>query len=316
MGRHCIAFRSDEMKSFEKNDAQTAPFNLQPRVVNEDAMTPELRMIIRAILVTAMLLVLLPAEAQPGNSQQALSQHIADLQKTPNDHALREKIIRQVRMMKRAPAVPEEARRYFIEGNALLKAARDQKGYELAADAYRRCLLMAPWWGEANYNHAVALEHANQFDEAVEALKLYIASNPGEEESRKAQDKIYEIGAKKIIVAREREEASPKAVTLERNKLDDLLDKIDGRTYSYRDDEGNMHRLEVRGRTLVWMVPGSPTLEWGRFEIRGREFTAPSPLRPDQEFTFIISEDGTRITRRATRYSDGMKSDNVFFWLR
>lgn len=280
-------------------------------------MTPKLRIIIRAIVVTAMLLMLLPAQARSGDSQEILNQYIADLQKTPNDTVLREKIIKRVQMMKRAPAVPEEARRHFIEGNALLKAARDQKGYELAVDAYRQCLLMAPWWAEANYKHAIALERANQFDEAMNALELYIAANPGEEESRKAQDKIYEIGAEKMIAAREKEESLRKAAaTAERNKFDDLLNKIDGRRYSYQDAVGNMHSLEVHGRTLVWMVPDSPSLEWGRFEIRSREFTTPSPLRPDEEFTFVISEDGDSITRHFTRYSDGMNSDNVFFWQR
>lgn len=257
------------------------------------------------------------SHAQPATPQQALQQYVSDLQQTPNDYALREKIIKHVQTMNRAPAIPEEARRHFIEGNALLKAAKDQKGYALAIGSYRQCLLLAPWWGEANYNQAVALELANQFDEAMNVLKLYITTGPGEEESRKAQDKIYEIGAKKIIAMRELEESSPQAVAArEQNKFEDWLKKLDGRRYRHRDAVGNEDILDVRGKVLVWIVPGTRSPEWGRFEIRGREFMHPSPLRPDEEFTFIISEDGDRITRRVFRHSDGAKAEDIYLWQR
>ncbi len=67
----------------------------------------------------------------------------------------------------------------------------------------------------------------------MNVLKLYIATTPGEAESRKAQDKIYEIGAKKKLAAQEREESSPQAVAAREQKKfsDDWLKKLDGRRY-------------------------------------------------------------------------------------
>ena len=50
-----------------------------------------------------------PVHAQSANPQQILTQYVSDLQKNPNDYALREKIIRHVQTMKPVPAVPEEA---------------------------------------------------------------------------------------------------------------------------------------------------------------------------------------------------------------
>jgi tetratricopeptide (TPR) repeat protein len=112
--------------------------------------------------------------------------------------------------MKPAPAVPEEARKYFIEGGALIKGAKEQKGYELAIDAYKQALLIAPWWQDAYYNYSVALELAGSFDDAISNLKLYLATNPPEAESRAAQDKIYEIEAKKKLAVTEKTEAARK----------------------------------------------------------------------------------------------------------
>ncbi len=45
------------------------------------------------------------AFAQAQSPQQTLNQYISNLQKNPNDYALREKIIRHVQAMKPAPGV-------------------------------------------------------------------------------------------------------------------------------------------------------------------------------------------------------------------
>jgi tetratricopeptide (TPR) repeat protein len=203
-----------------------------------------MKKIILAIMSALVLMFVVISFAQTQSPQQTLNEYVSDLQKNPSDYALREKIIKHVQTMKPAPAIPEEARRCFIEGNALLKAAKAQKGYELAIDAYRQCLLIAPWWAEAYFNYAVALDLANRFDEAVNVLKLYIATNPGGEESRKAQDKIYEIGAKKKLAAQEREESSPQAVAArEQNKFEDWLKKLDGRRFDH-DKCDDIQRLQ------------------------------------------------------------------------
>jgi tetratricopeptide (TPR) repeat protein len=290
----------------------------------ETTMTPNPRAVICAVVSAAVLIALLQVQAQTGSPQETLNQYISDLQKNPNDYALREKIIKLVQTMRPVPPTPEEARRYFIEGNALLKAAKAQKGYELAIDAYRQCLLIAPWWAEAYFNYAVALDLANRFDEAVNVLKLYIATNPGGEESRKAQDKIYEIGAKKKLAAQEREESSPQAsATREQNKFGDLLRKIDGRRYTHSLSGGYKSIIDVRGKVLVWgnIMPNGEYSEAFCSEMRGRE--SPVPIDSNSpaarlglvESTLIISEDGGRMTSRM-RYKDGTAYEHIYLWQR
>lgn len=275
-----------------------------------------------AIVLAAALSSSFASQAQTATPQQVLQQYVSDLQRSPDDTMLRERIIRHVQTMKKAPSIPEEARRHFIEGNALLKAAKDQKGYDLAIEAYRQCLLLAPWWPEANYNFAVALELANRFDSSMNALKLYIATNPGDEESRKAQDKIYEIGAKKIIAAREREESSPAAVTArEQDKFEDWLSKLDGRRYT-SPSQGMLLIIDVRRNILITgAISSDGYTEGQRYEIKGRRFTLPLTkieyVKPplEQEVTFSFSEDGERVTEHI-RYSDGDKREYIFLWQR
>jgi tetratricopeptide (TPR) repeat protein len=269
------------------------------------------------LLATCISLALANAQAQ--STQQTLNQYISDLQKNPNDYALREIIIKHVQTMKPAPTLPEEARRYFIEGNTLVKAAKGATGYGLALDSYRQCLLIAPWWAEAYNNYAVALELAGQFDEAVNALKLYIAANLNEGELRKAQDKIYEIGAKKKIAASEKTGLSSK-----QNAFDELLKKIDGRRYTITESHGITSVLDIRGRIIVrGTIENGRYLEWtgeaSRVEIRGRETTVPLYYRPFKisavSMTFLISEDGYSITGR-TKFSDGDSRDYIHLWQR
>jgi len=275
--------------------------------------------------VLFMLLMIVPVGSVHAQTpQQTLTQYLSDLQKNLNDYALREKIIKHVQTMRPKPAVPEEARRYFVEGNALLKAAKEQKGYGLAIDSYRQCLLIAPWWAEAYNNYAVALELAGQFDESVNALKLYIATNPGEAESRKVQDKIYEIGAKKKIAAKEKEESSQKAVSApKQSTFEDLLKKIDGRRYASPLDKGYTLVIDVRGKVFVLgtIGPDGSYHEQRRQEIRGREFTS-NPPRTDPpdvpyiaECTFIISQDGDSVTYRWTM-SWHITYEKILLWQR
>jgi len=280
------------------------------------------------LLVTCITLALANAQAQ--TPQATLNQCVADLQKNPNDYALREKIIRHVQAMKQKPAIPEEARRHFIEGNTLLKAAKDQRSYGLARDAYRQCLLVAPWWGDAYNNYAVALELSGQFDDAVNALKLYIATNPGEGETRKAQDKIYEIGAKKKLAAQEKESSPPKAASAPpQNAFEDLLRKIDGRRYTCPIEACSMV-IDVRGKVFIMgnLCPQNHDVpdfrgyvEGFRDEIRGRETTVPIYNQPAHlrvravSKTYVISDDGDRITYRI-RYNDGDVRQYIFLWQR
>ncbi len=277
-----------------------------------------------ATLLTVILLCAFISAAQAQTPQQTFNQYVADLQKNPGDYALREKIIKHVQTMRPAPAVPEEARRQYVMGKTLFEDAKNVQDFKDAIEKFRKALLIAPWWPEANRDLGMALQAAQEYAEAIRALKLYIATNPGEELSRRAQNEIYKIEAKQEKATKESSRQAQAAAAPKQNSFEDLLRKIDGRRYTCTESSGLTSVLDVRGRIIVrGTIENGRYLEWtgeaSRVEIRGRETTVPLYYRPFKvnavSMTFLISEDGYSITGR-TRFSDGDSRDYIHLWQR
>lgn len=219
---------------------------------------PRLSFLIFAALMMLAALFMGAATAQAQTPQQTLNQYVADLQKNPGDYALREKIINYVQTMKTAPAVPEEARRQYIMGKTLLEDAKNVQDFKDAIEKFRKALILAPWWPDANRELGMALQAAQQYDEAIKALKLYIATNPGEDLSRRTQNEIYKVEAKQEKAAKEKTAAEKQTRVKEKKKgLRDLVgywyrkEPYDHRLYPY--DSHYHYRAEMRGETLVFM---------------------------------------------------------------
>ena len=153
------------------------------------------------IVLSTFLLLATSIHAQSPIEQ--LTQMVEQLQKTPNDNALRERIIKLGTEIKPAPAVPEEARRSFVEGVTIVKAAKDVGSQKLAIGSFTEALKIAPWWGDAYYNLAVAQELTGQLNDAERTLKWFLLTNPGESDAREAQDRIYGLSAKRKLAAAE-----------------------------------------------------------------------------------------------------------------
>lgn len=145
------------------------------------------------IFVLTFLTVAASAYAQ--SPREELQQMVEQLQKTPYDTALREKIITFATSIKPAPAIPEEARRSFIIGEALFKQAKNLKPAYEAANAFWTAATLAPWWGNAYWNLAVTQQLAGQYVSAKESLRLYLLTHPSAADRRTAQDRLYAIEA-------------------------------------------------------------------------------------------------------------------------
>lgn len=143
------------------------------------------------------MILLCPLVVHAQSPREQLNQLVTQLVANPSDTALRERLIKFAQQIKPAPAVPEEARAHFVEGTAIAKSARSPAQQTLAVQSFQEALKIAPWWGDAYYNLAVAQELAGQFDTAQTSFKLYILTNPGAKDAREAQDRIYALNAKK-----------------------------------------------------------------------------------------------------------------------
>lgn len=134
-----------------------------------------------------------PGQAQTLSPQQTLQQYLSDLQKNPNDKALREKIIKHVQTMTPKPAIPEEAERYMARGAAAVKGAKADKEFQEAATEFEKASLAAPWLPAAYYNLGLTQDKAGKYKEAIQSLKLYLLTAPGAPDAKAVKTLIYEV---------------------------------------------------------------------------------------------------------------------------
>lgn len=136
---------------------------------------------------------------QAKNPRELLAKLVLQLNNKPSD-STRRLIIKLASEMKSAPAIPEEARKHFIEGTAIVKVAKNPAQQAMAAQSFTEALRVAPWWGDAYYNLGVAQELAEKYDAAEKAFNFYLLSNPKATEQRDVQDRIYGLSAKRRLL--------------------------------------------------------------------------------------------------------------------
>jgi len=274
----------------------------------------------KSLFLGAILFLSFSGIAQAGTPQETLSQYISDLQKNPDDNALREKIIKLAQEMKPVPKVPNEVDELVGKATYAVKNAKSEADFSDAVDAYQKVLLIAPWVPEYYYNLGAVQEKAGKFKEAVVSLELYLLAVPDAKDAKEVRE---HIGGLKYAARKATKESSPEAVVAqEQNKSDDWLKKIDGRRYRWTAPNGNDGVIDVKGKILVegGFDADGGYQETGRFEITGREFTVLFPAEFQRKFgrvdhTFIISEDGYKIAER-TRFSDGDSREYIYLWQR
>jgi tetratricopeptide (TPR) repeat protein len=111
-------------------------------------------------------------------SEETLNQYLADLQKNPNDNALRGKIIALAQTMNPVPAIPDEARKYMDRGIAAIEGAKGEGDFRAASDEFAKAANLAPWLGNAYRNLAITQDKSGQYDAAIKNLQLYLLTAP------------------------------------------------------------------------------------------------------------------------------------------
>jgi hypothetical protein len=131
----------------------------------------------------------------PANA--ALGQCMAELQASPDDQALREKIVKLAARASPAAEIPAAARDHYARARKLFAAAETINDVGKAIDQYQAALRIAPWWPEANKDLGLALETAQRHEEALTALGLYLAAEPSGRDARAVEDEIHKIETKR-----------------------------------------------------------------------------------------------------------------------
>lgn len=210
------------------------------------------------LIIFLLIFLALAASADAQSPREQLQQMVEQLQKTPSDHALREKIIKLAISIKPAPAIPEEAREPFVMGATVLKKANDPAGASKAVDLFTQALTVAPWFAEAYYNRALARETAGQFESAIDDLKLYLEFKLTDAERREAQDKIYSLKADAQLatvkkIEEQKATAAKAAADTPQAREAALLQKVEGARFVDHMNYGPAkfeHIYEIKNGTL------------------------------------------------------------------
>ena len=268
----------------------------------------------RAIIVSAFIFLLLNpvTNLHAESPREQLNALVVQLQGNPGDNTLREQIIKLVQGLDPPPAVPEEARRAFVQGTTIAKEAKNPEQQALAVQSYQDALKIAPWWGDAYYNLALAQELAGQLDAAQSSFKLYILTNPGEKEARDAQDRIYALEAKaKLAVV----DSTQQQAAQEKDASETILHTIDGALYGFEstfpDENGaqfvfQYFSVEVHGhqatyKTYLALSPGDITIY--TCVLNGTNCDLQGWDDPSFRQTLSFSSDGNSVT--STEYLNG-----------
>jgi hypothetical protein len=85
--------------------------------------------------------------------------------------------------------LPEDARKYFVQGEAAIK----EKSYNEAINLFYKGLEAAPWYPDAHYNLSILLaEQDGNYAEAIGEMKKFIELSPDSPQVRASKDKMYE----------------------------------------------------------------------------------------------------------------------------
>lgn len=155
---------------------------------------------------------------------------MADLQRNPNDHSLREKIIKLALEIKLSPAIPDEAERHFFRGAAFIKDAKDVNDFKAAVAELEKAVLLAPWFADAYYNLAIAQSKAGDYSGAARSLRLYLLAAPDASDTRQAKALMYEMEVK---AEKAEKEKSQRQADAERETLRKQAEQqsLEGRWY-------------------------------------------------------------------------------------
>ena len=148
------------------------------------------------------------------SSREQLQQFTTQLQQSPGDEALREKIINLATTMKPKPVLPEETERRMARGFAAFKEAKSASDYKDAVVEFDKATLAAPWYADAYYNLGQAQAKAEDYAGAAASLKLYLLAAPGAKDAADAKTLMYEMEYKGEKADKERSAAQASAEQL------------------------------------------------------------------------------------------------------
>ena len=161
--------------------------------------------LLKYIYSFTLLAVASSAYAQP--PREVLNQMVEQLQKAPEDNALRKRIVKLAAKIKPAPALPEEAERFERLAQFAFKNAKSSADYLEVAKEYEKATSAAPWKPSYYFDLCTIYKKAEHYAEAKRSCEFFLASSPSVKDASNIRKRIagLEFEMKKAKAAREAE---------------------------------------------------------------------------------------------------------------
>jgi hypothetical protein len=277
---------------------------------------------LKLLLLVGGLLAVTPLRAQaPVNSstREQLQQLTAQLQNSPNDGPLREKIVTLALTLNPKPVTPDAA--IMAEGAAeyAFRNAKANSDFSDAAKQYEKALLLAPWLAADYFNCGVAHERAAENKEAIASFNLYLLAAPKADDAMAVRKRIggLQYAAQKAgdAVAEQARVAEAESRTAERRAA--VYFGLDSGVWTFKQVLPGLIRnhtrttLEVHGHemTQYWSDDLNARQILWHAVFTSRQFQAVTD-RFNDSVKITISDDGQSITSES--FSNGITSRAVY----
>ena len=266
--------------------------------------------------------------------QDQLGALTTQLQKTPTDSALREKIIKLAASMKPAPTVPDEAIRFEGRAQYAFKSAKSEADYIVAAQEYEKAVAAAPWVSGYYSDLCTIYDKAGKPEDAKRNCGFYLVGLTDPDQITDAKRRIagLEFAIEKAnspegIAAREKELAEARAAKAKATLSGNWKVFVDGRPQKGGDSipgggsyNADFHyRFESLGNeiTVFYVTDSDPTfpLSWCRRNGGGWS------CRGDEDLFVKLTVDGAVINgtyilpSKISRSLSGTINDSEIRWV-
>lgn len=135
-------------------------------------------------------ILILTNSANAESPREQLKQMVEQLQKTPNDNALREKIIKLAQELKPAPVVPDEAIKYEGRAQFAFNNAESPADVIAAVKEYEKAIAIAPWVPGYYADLCTIHEKEKSYAEAKKNCEFFLASSPSTQDANDVRKRI------------------------------------------------------------------------------------------------------------------------------
>ena len=199
------------------------------------------------LLISAFTFLALTASAYAQPPREQLNQMVQQLQKSPNDNALREKIIKLARTIRPAPTLPDTAIAFEGRAQFAFRSAKSESDFLAAAWEYEKAVAVAPWVPGYYADLCTIYEKAGKFEDAKRHCGFYLIglTDPAQMTEVKRRIGGLEFGIEKANTPEAR-------AAKQKTRDDDLMKSLEGAVFSHSYTDVEVQYRISNGRAVYW----------------------------------------------------------------